>query len=115
MCLIIDRETHPNNESIILNEDMVVCKVLLPTIKEYTTPFRDMPVTFNQLYTASIKIHRNSRIEEGLHSFKSKTKAMEWTGFIKIFKAIIPKGSEVYYGINGDIVSNQLIITDEQC
>jgi len=51
-------------------------------------------------------------VEQGLHSYTSKSKAEEHLSFyinIKIVKMIIPKGALYYIGINGDVVSSELI------
>lgn len=123
MCLYIDKEKHPNYKSIILEKDKVVYKLLECTNNRYSTPYKNMSVIFNCLYTSNIERYTSSwgysefLIEKGLHSFVNMidpTILKANSKYMKIFKAIIPKGSEVYYGTNDDIVSNQLIITDEE-
>lgn len=53
------------------------------------------------------------RVEEGLHSYSSLRTARErrcW--HTNIYKAIIPKGSEYFIGLDNEVVSKHLIITE---
>jgi hypothetical protein len=129
MCLTIDKNIHPELKPIILDEDLVVLKMIELWRDVYCTPYKRMIVEFNKLYTFDFRIETWQRnngdivndVYEGLHSFVELEKAQCWVSYYNkldnphfIVKAIIPKSSKVYYGISGDIVSNQLIITDEK-
>lgn len=86
------------------------------------TPFQRFPIEFNKLYTSEL-VRKGWTIEDGLHSYADLADAyyvahlMSSLYRMKVFKAIIPKGSFYYFGkhsyVGASYASNQLIITDE--
>jgi hypothetical protein len=55
-------------------------------------------------------------IHDGLHSFTSKSKALEKLknrNYLSIIECTIPKGAEYYIGLNDDYVSDQLTLNKE--
>lgn len=121
MCLIIDLNKHPDLKPIRLDKDLVVHKYLcdkkdLPGpyrkrfMTKYVTPFTYTQVHFlfgKAILRAELdKPNRYDQIRIGIHS----TKLYMYSDVFIHHKAIIPKGSLVYYGTNEDVVSNKLII-----
>lgn len=121
MCLTIDLKKHPDLKPIRLDEDLLVHKYLLNRkdvpdchrkrfMTKYVTPFTYTPVHF--LFRKAIlrakldKVDEYNQIYRGIHS----SKAYMYSDIFIHHEAIIPKGSLVYYGTEGDVVSNKLII-----
>ncbi len=119
MCLTIDLKKHPDLKPIKLDKDLIVRKYLCNKndvpgyyrkrfMTKYVTPFMYVRVHF--LFGKAILRAKlgevDSEIYEGIHS----TTVYIYSDHLIEHKAIIPKGSLVYYGTNGDIVSNKLII-----
>lgn len=65
---------------------------------------------FNKLekIITNLSINKYKKINEGFHSFKRSGYNYITSG--KLLICIIPKGSEYCLGINGDVVSNQIIV-----
>ena len=65
---------------------------------------------FNKLEKAvtNLSINESKEINEGFHSFKRSYDNYVLCG--QLVTCIIPKGSEYCLGIEGDIVSNQIIV-----
>lgn len=115
--------------------DIEVCKVIcvpLESQRSPFTPYQHYEIQIGAEYSA--KLERSGwKVERGLHSYADLSDAMYKASMffhtkynvacyngemaIKVFKAIIPKGSQYYFGkhgIDGDsYASNRLIITDE--
>lgn len=133
MCLRVNYLKHPTDKNgyhkpRVANRDIVVYKVLrsmsglsvrgknVEAIK-WTSPYRaKWQWKFAYLATEPlIRIKYANAGEAGLHSCRTKTAAKEhlnseyWPDR-KAFPAIIPKGSEVYFGLSGDIMSSKLIV-----
>lgn len=121
MCLTIDLKKHPDLKPIRLDEDLLVHKYLCDKKKvsdlhrkrfmtKYVTPFTYTSVHF--LFGKAIlraKLDEpdgHNQIYRGIHS----TRAYMYSDVFIHHKAIIPKGSLIYYGTDGDVVSNKLII-----
>lgn len=90
---------------------------------EYCTPYQYLPITFNDgVCNMKSKLEGKSNyvhiqhIDIGIHSFFDKfsadATAMQFhkQDGTKVFYAIIPKGAEYFFGCDGDIVSNKLVI-----
>ena len=114
-------------------EDIECFKILKELHGAYYTPYRDTPVKFNELMETgrnpfiigTRRVYDYYVIEEGyFHSCSTKEFADKEFNRIKIgcfrdkvklpklhiFKAIIPKGTHYYVGVNGDLCSDKLII-----
>ena len=114
MCLIIDTSKHSSIIPIITNKDVDCDKWLL---KSYTnrwiTPWLGELIKFKNGYCIqstskfgiNVDIEYNS-IQEGIHSFDQKVSSRRG----HVFPAIIPKGTEMYYGYLGRLVPLKLII-----
>lgn len=123
-------------EPIKLEEDMLVYKVLYHDIYNdlYYTPYVHLPINFKDdkcilkpFSKFRFLLHKHMKGKNGYHSFFSKSAAIgccitfETDIFANIkddenkeyviMKGIIPKGSYVYYGDQGDIVSSELVIS----
>lgn len=119
MCLY-SKQTKP----IILRKDKVVWKIVMPYGKIFRSPYRRCVWKVGKMksiksftkisYFGSILIYR------GLHAFVYKYRANKqikemrsyFMGSLLVVKCIIPAGSRVWYGMNGDIASDKLIITE---
>lgn len=85
---------------------------------DYVTPYRGARVVFGRLERSRIVFYNCfgntvTVINEGLHSCRTLETAERLRKENKkhsICTAIIPKGSKLYYGVDGDVVSNKLII-----
>ena len=137
MCLIVDTKIHKRKflfsrkpKYLIAKEDIKCYKVLLSHnefIKVYTTPYRCYPVNFvdgRAELKAKIKSPKSIEttictaygINEGIHSCCCYTKALCYKKIlkpVKIFDAIIPKGTKYYIGVGDEFVSERLIIREK--
>lgn len=124
MCLTVDIKKHPYKTPIILKEDLECVKILryfksAGGIINYDTPYEYFPIELNKLYISRMSSrHQRRVIYRGFHSFAS-IETLDRVMYInkakrKIFKCIYPKGTRIYYGTNGDIVGNKIIITDKE-
>ena len=95
---------------------------------EYTAPYRGTHYTFGKLYTAKLDKRTENdwyhgvmhRVFAGLHSYDGsrtrRNRAMNrgkidaGTSQYRWFPAVIPKGSEVYFGSRNDVVSDNLVV-----
>jgi hypothetical protein len=123
MCLCIDEKWHPKFKARVATQDILVYKVLerLEDGHEdgrrtfsYYAPYRTgFEWKLEQRHTATMEKRGTFRVtvHAGLHSCRTSQAAQNRLCHMgKILPAIIPKGSRLYYGENGDIVSNALII-----
>lgn len=121
MCLTIDLKKHPDLKPIKLDKDLLVHKYLsdkknVPGLyrkrfmTKYVTPFTYTYVHFlfgKAIFRAKLdKVDAYNQIYRGIHS----ARAYMYSNIFIHHKAVIPKGSLVYYGTDGDMVSNKLII-----
>ena len=121
MCLVVEKRIRKK----IAETDILVYKCLEKKNGNYYTPFQNVNIFFDNGKCVMEKIPNivpkrvNGRreIEKGLHSFYKKTPANTLSAYFprtEIYYAMIPKGSEYYIGINGEIVSNNLIVFETQ-
>lgn len=137
MCLIIEKDVKPS----IAEEDIVVYKVLTPSRnapiynfpyerdKLYTTviqeseyfdvPDRDCSEYLKENYGEDFKKRKDLKsLGQGFHSCytldRAKILSRSWSILrrYRIYKAIIPKGSEYYKGGTDLVVSNQIIVQE---
>jgi hypothetical protein len=96
--------------------------------KDYLTPFQHKRIRFNKkgecTLTSEVIAVQTSwwysfYINEGIHAWTSKKEAEYWVlhhdGLLAderytIFEAVIPAGAEYYLGLDHDVVTNKLII-----
>lgn len=127
MCLFLQDQKQV--EPSIATSSIKVYKVLEKNWNgRFFSPFRGKHYRFNELYRNKIgAVHKRekvwffepkrNKIESGLHSCIDPISASfigAGNNISKIFIAKIPRGSEYFLGENGDIVSNQLIISDRE-
>lgn len=130
MCLYTKQEAPK-----VATEDIECYKVLKKEDGKWVTPYRGYPVKFNEVMEAEgqkidgmFAFGRHYEISMGyFHASKDSLgiyqvyKSIEVycsrehikEPELKTFKAIIPKGSNYYIGVRGDICSDKLIITEE--
>lgn len=124
MCLVIDKKLHTkksNRAPRRAMQDILVYKMLRIVSRngqlEYLAPYYHTPWVMNRKKRATMKVFdRDSdcpNVEQGLHSFANKSTAegrcVSWSER-RIFPAVIPKGSLVYFGEDNEIVSSSLIV-----
>jgi hypothetical protein len=122
-----------NNVPYIADKDLIVCKVL---DRELKSPCLKFQYELDKLYSMdNIGIKHKEHfalvnyfghcwnaekflyeVNEAFHAYCSKEAVFIsinpfYKGFI--FKTIIPKGAKYIVGINGEICSNQIIITSK--
>lgn len=115
MCLYIDLTEHKNHTPNITKKDILVYKVLYKYIQGgYETPYQNYFIKFENekfVYPKTDMEGTFCTIEKGIHTHRYREYGeFHVYGYYKLFKAIIPKGSEYYIGTCGDVVSNNLII-----
>lgn len=111
---------------VVTEEDMTVWKVLCKTAAEgvFRSPYYEEIYDFRttNLKTSVIEIENlnyygNLEIGKGLHCYAVRSTLLGRARvvlFDTLFSLTIPKGSVVFYGINGDIVTNQLILKKDE-
>ena len=123
MCLY-SNQTKP----LVTNKDIVCYKILIPIGDKLITPYRDFVFSTNVIIKDEAEEHIGeifgiSEISSGFfHSFTTKEGVLEEIKTLqrklpkgtklKVFKAIIPKGSAYYVGQRSDICSKSLIIVE---
>lgn len=122
MCL-----TTKQGKPTVLDENMIVYKIL---DKGYETPFRHKTLlpnilydTFDEIETVYHKFEDYFIVGGGFfHAYVNVSNALscrdELINFlhrtnISIYKALIPKGTKCYFGINGDIAAKQIKILEK--
>lgn len=113
MCLYLFESNDELGGLRIAGYNGLVWKILRRKYRACYSPFMDKRYYFANLYSAKIKVDRPfEEVREGLHSWRTLSRAYTHCRVLGaiIFPAIIPKGSKFYYGRNGDIVSNQLVV-----
>ena len=105
------------------DKDIVVYKGLLKTgtedKNEYLTPIMHYPVKFEngiitmevENFEGQVTLYGKTTIEKGIHSFNHCLSA-KYVSYqdVDAFIAVIPKGTEFYFGESNDMVSKKLII-----
>lgn len=115
MCFYIHSK---HRDKKIAKRDIRCYKVLKMFDNELLSPYKWFSYELGRKYTSIIFIYQG-RIEEGLHSFSNKKKALSeryswYKDIYKVFICEIPKGSEYYYSPSyKEYVSNQLIVKEE--
>jgi len=127
MCLYIDNTLHAGKvKSRRATQDILVYKVLRvvkgydafgQATERYEAPYRGTDWQMGVKKTATMKVYDAktyyASVEEGLHSCltqaRARTRNSGWNS-TRVFPAIIPKGSNVYFGTNGEAASNALIV-----
>ena len=114
MCLIIDETKHKKFFGFYLpkiaKEDIPVYKVLDHYDNLIYTPIQCYPIKFhkNKAILRSILIPYKEEVSKGIHAYRDKINIRMLN--YKTHKAIIPKFSLYYIGVNNNIVSTKLII-----
>lgn len=129
MCLF-SKEQAPR----IAQEGIECFKVLKKENGQWITPYRDFPIEFNKemetdvSYSISRNVYGYYEISKGyFHTCSTETEAQsaiigveisykrekKKCPELRVFKAIIPKDSLFYIGVNGDYCSDKLIILKE--
>lgn len=102
----------------VAGRDKIVYKVL--------RRYGDDLISFHQMYTYRLgKVYSSSlgvekafsvwagwKVEKGLHAYINRVTAENdlYNASIVLIKCRIPKGAKYYLGMNGDIVSNRIIL-----
>ena len=143
MCLIINTDIHIKRtwnsnfrrripKPLVADKDILCVKLLMPvpfgTRYKFMTPFRNMGVKFDWLngiaeLVSDVKSKRlpfsviktvvkdeKFLVENGIHSRSKKTLLLG----CEQFYAIIPKGAKYYVGVDGDLVSNRLLVFENE-
>ena len=132
MCLIISEKYHPDYKPLIAEEDIEVVKYLaLPGDVSYfygdgmigtvhcplRTPFMSIPIVFgdneecvleSSTFEAKMDEDDGWCMEVGIHAYTSSQGTC--LSGLTPFQAYIPKGTKYYFGTNGDIVAEKMII-----
>jgi hypothetical protein len=102
-------------EPYIAQKDIIVYKALFKSGKRILSPFREFPYILKKLYqtdfgiTFSLTYNAPKLIHEGFHGYRNRKYAI--SRWIKVYKCIIPKGSQYYISSDQkEIVSDQIII-----
>lgn len=113
MCLVIDRSRHRSNwgrkvNPVILEEDLIAYKTIR---KNGRSAYRHYLYQPNTLYSKR-KLRPTSKCVYGA-AFHVYEKYPSPLGSLRapremVIKAVIPKGSSIFYGRRGDIATNKL-------
>lgn len=112
-----------------LPEDKVVYKFFIRKGRKLLSPYHGFDYLVNKTYSLdkSLEIINNTHVTDGFHSFANlctllnfvyrvQTNEARFIGQnIEVRKCIIPKGSNIIYGSDTDIVSDQIIIKEKIC
>lgn len=127
MCLTVDLKKHIHifNKALpkIALKDIIVYKVVGSRYGYHYSPFQVTPISFTKnkavlksrlqlrCYEDSIEVHK------GIHAYTKYDIASEETCWhtelfdhVTVYKAVIPRGTKYYLGVDGDIVAKKLII-----
>ena len=123
MCLYSKQKT-----PLIADVDIICYKILIPIDGKFVTPYRDFCFDINVLVQDEAEEHISeifgmTEISSGFfHTFNSKEGIIEEIKTLqrklpkgtklKVFKAVIPKGSTYYVGQRSDMCSKALIIME---
>ena len=126
MCLTINENYHKGKvnltQGIVTDTDIQVWKCLDDKADGYFTPYVGKEIKFsNGIATQSYRRftwgdNKKTSIARGIHSFSEEFEAsrvamqFHHSCNTKKFYAVIPKGSHIFIGIEGDIVSDKLLI-----
>lgn len=123
MCLY-SSQTAP----LVADKDIVCFKILIPVDSKFITPYRDFIFSTNVIVKDEAEEHVGeifgmTEVSSGFfHTFTTKERVLEEVKTLqgklpkgtklKVFKAIIPKGSAYYVGQRSDMCSKALIIVE---
>lgn len=138
MCLYIDAKAHGPKDfhgkregrrdyhhARVATRDIVVYKILRRADSSSgLSPYQYTRYDFGKKYTTSKLVNHKltatrsgwggPTIEEGLHAFHNYDDAVSRTNRMganaRLYYAIIPKGSKLFFGTRGEIVSSALIV-----
>lgn len=136
MCLVISERRHlyskeslscPEFKPLIAQTPLTVYKVLKFNSDGLQTPFKKKDINFisgNAVLEAPMMDHYKDGwcVDIGIHAFQTKTDARAYLEFWSyfdltlnsaIYEAVIPVGTRYFYGTNGTIVSEKLIIKNK--
>lgn len=118
MCLTVSKLRHPDNKPIILKKDLDCYKGLDRFKGRWVTPYKGARIKFNikgfciqKCFFLGLHAdddYKRIYVEEGIHSIRNRDSEVVCAD--KFLPAIIPAGSEMYYGYYWDLVSTNLII-----
>lgn len=110
------------------DKDIVCYKILIPVDGKFITPYRDFIFSTNVVVKDEAEEHIGeifgmTEVSSGFfHTFTTKERVLEEIKTLqgklpkgtklKVFKAIIPKGSAYYVGQRSDMCSKALIIVE---
>lgn len=128
MCLFVDKTIHSTHTPIRVERDLKVYKVLSIMDDGFITPYQATIVNFvdgkcvltahcfdNELRYLANNSYQQC-INNGIHSYRDNIHSVilkNKNESYRIFKAIIPKGTLVWFGLFGEICSEKLIIYNE--
>ena len=128
MCLVASRVIHVREDDngvatpIVFDKDFVVVKGLYETAEEhlYVTPVQQHPVKFKngvaeisvEEFGTSLSSCGETVVEEGIHSFTQSCHANGWGA--KPHFAVVPAGTEFYFGSASDMVSKKLLVFETE-
>lgn len=123
MCLY-SSQTAP----LVADKDIVCFKILIPVDGKFITPYRDFIFSTNVVVKDEaeehvVEIFGMTVVSSGFfHTFTTKERVLEEIKTLqgelpkgtklKVFKAVIPKGSAYYVGQRSDMCSKALIIVE---
>lgn len=105
----------------LAKKDIPVYKILIHKRNgDWESPYQDYPYTLGVTMVSPLETltRKSLNLELGLHAFRNintvrRSLLYNATRHV-VLKAIIPKASLYIKGVGGDIVSNQLIVSEEQ-
>ena len=123
MCLFSNQKA-----PLVADKDIVCYKILIPVDGKRITPYRDFIFSTNVVVQDQAEEHIGeifgvTEITSGFfHTFTTKERVLEEIKTLqhklpkgtklKVFKAVIPKGSAYYVGQRSDMCSKALIIVE---
>lgn len=112
--LFIDKKKHKSCYPIKLEKDKYVFKILKTVSSgKLLSPIRKFPYLIDKKFYVPAFPIVNDYVEIGYHSYTSLFKLLStycYTMRFSVYLCKIPKNSNVYYGINKDIVSDCILI-----
>lgn len=126
MCLDINKNFHPNGESKIAMQPIIVWKSLEHGNRLCgLSPFRGAYWYFGKEKTATLDVNsRATQVERGLHAHildrtgrwneelkkKYTVNGCLWSIYGNLYPAVIPAGAEFFIGTKGDIVATEMTV-----
>lgn len=124
MCLTVDPLYHKATKNKkpqprIAQRDIVVWKVLEPSTHHervkhksaLVSPYQRTPYKLGERKDENINWTSKYYVYDGLHSYRTRIGGFITASTKKdIYPAIIPRGSKVFFGLSGKVVSTSLIV-----